>query len=68
MASLTKTKAIFGITSPRTLEKIILEIDLLIKLFKGEKWSGNQKLQADFFDNLFHSKFVTTYQEIHIKC
>lgn len=57
MASLTKTKAIFGITSPRTLEKIIPEIDLLSKLFEGEKWSGNQELQADFFDNLFHSEF-----------
>jgi len=57
MASLTKTKAIFGITSPRTLEKIIPEIDLLTKSFKGEKWSGNQDLQAAFFDILFHSEF-----------
>jgi len=57
MASLTKTKAIFGITSPRTLEKIIPEIELLTNLFTGEIWTGNQDLQADFFENLFHSEF-----------
>lgn len=57
MASLTKTKAIFGITSPRTLEKIIPEIDLLSDLFNGKKWSGNQELQAGFFDNLYNSEF-----------
>lgn len=57
MASLTKTKAIFGITSPRTLEKIIPEIELLSNLFSGAKWSGNQDLQAKFFEHLFHSEF-----------
>ena len=57
MASLTKTKAIFGITSPRTLEKIIPEIDLLSNLYSGSKWSGNQELQAKFFEHLFNSEF-----------
>ena len=57
MASLTKTKAIFGITSPRTLEKIIPEIELLTNLFTGQTWTGKQELQANFFDNLFHSDF-----------
>lgn len=57
MASLTKTKAVFGITSPRTLEKIIPEIALLSNLFSGAKWSGNQDLQAKFFEHLFHSEF-----------
>lgn len=57
MASLTKTKAVFGITSPRTLEKIIPEIDLLTQLFENKKWSGNQELQANFFENLFNSEF-----------
>ncbi len=57
MASLTKTKAVFGITSPRTLEKIIPEVDLLTSLFEGEKWSGNPDLQIGYFDNLFNSDF-----------
>lgn len=57
MASLTMTKAIFGITSPRTLEKIIPEVELLTDLFSGKKWSGNQDLQADFFHSLYHSAF-----------
>ncbi|NDP23114.1 MAG: AlwI family type II restriction endonuclease [Paludibacter sp.] len=57
MVSLTKTKAIFGITSPRTLEKIIPEIELLTNLFTGETWTGNQDLQANFFEHLFHSEF-----------
>lgn len=57
MASLTKTKAIFGITSPRTLEKIIPEIELLTTLYTGKVWSGNQKLQANYFDNLYNSDF-----------
>jgi len=57
MASLTKTKAVFGITSPRTLEKIIPEVDLLTSLFECEKWSGNPDLQIDYFDSLFNSDF-----------
>ena len=57
MASLTKTKAVFGITSPRTLEKIIPEIELLSNNFSGARWSGNQELQARFFEQLFHSEF-----------
>ena len=57
MANLTKSKAIFGTTSPRTLEKIIPEIGILTNLFGGKVWSGNQELQASFFDSLYHSKF-----------
>ena len=57
MPSLTKTKAVFGITSPRTLEKSIPEIHLLVHLFEDEKWVGNQALQATFFENLFASEF-----------
>lgn len=57
MASLTKSKTIFGFTSPRTLEKIIPEISLLNQNFFGEKWSGNNAVQAAFFGCLFNSEF-----------
>ncbi len=53
MANLTKSKTIFGITSPRTIEKIIPEIQLLSNLHNGKKWSGNKKLQSSFFDRFF---------------
>lgn len=57
MASLTKSKTIFGFTSPRTLEKIIPEVSLLNQNFSGQKWSGNNDVQAEFFDCLFNSEF-----------
>lgn len=57
MGSLTKTKALFGVTSPRTPEKMIPEIRLLGEKFSGQKWSGNKELQADFFKMLFNSEF-----------
>lgn len=56
MANLSKTKALFGFTSPRTIEKIIPEIKIL-KKFEGEKWSGNPDLQIEFFKALFDSKY-----------
>lgn len=57
MGSLSKVKALFGFTSPRTLEKIIPEIELLTNSFSGKKWTGNSELQADFFDSLYKSEF-----------
>ncbi len=57
MGSLSKVKALFGFTSPRTLEKIIPEIELLTNLFSGKKWTGNSELQAEFFDALYKSDF-----------
>lgn len=57
MANLSKTKALFGFTSPRTIEKIIPEIQILIDNFQGKKWSGNSDLQIDFFQTLFDSKY-----------
>ncbi len=57
MANLTKTKTLFGFTSPRTLEKIIPEINILTNNFSNLEWSGNIKLQIDFFDKLFESEF-----------
>ncbi len=57
MASLTKSKTLFGFTSPRTLEKIIPEIDLLNQHFSGKIWSGNEPLQAEFFKTLSKSNF-----------
>lgn len=57
MANLSKTKALFGFTSPRTIEKIIPEIQLLTENFDGQKWSGNEKLQAAFFQKLYDSEF-----------
>ena len=57
MANLTKTKTLFGFTSPRTLEKIIPEIGILVDNFSNLKWSGNKDLQIAFFDKLFQSEF-----------
>lgn len=57
MANLSKTKALFGFTSPRTIEKIIPEIQILCQNFEGQQWSGNEDLQAEFFQTLFDSEF-----------
>lgn len=54
MATLKEnTKVLFGFTSPRTIEKIIPEIQLLARKFSGKKWVGNEKIQTAFFDELF---------------
>lgn len=57
MASLSKSKALFGFTSPRSVEKIIPEIDILCSNFEGRKWSGSEKTQIDFFNMLFSSEY-----------
>jgi hypothetical protein len=56
MANLTKTKSLFGFTSPRTIQKIIPEIRILCDNFIGQIWSGNQELQIDFFQTLYNSE------------
>lgn len=55
MANLKDTKTIFAFTSPRTIEKIIPEIDLLIKRYSG--WEWNKDTQELFFKDLFESEF-----------
>lgn len=57
MANLTKSKTLFAFTSPRTIEKIIPEINLLERNFLGKKWKANSQLQSDYFDALFKSDF-----------
>jgi hypothetical protein len=57
MANLSKTKHLFGFTSPRTLEKIIPEIQLLTENFTGENWSGDDGVQLKFFDLLYKSGY-----------
>lgn len=57
MANLSKTKALFAFTSPRTIEKIIPEIKILSENFEGQKWSGNEQMQIDFFQTLFDSEY-----------
>lgn len=54
MASLSKTKHLFGFTSPRTIEKIIPELKILNDNFANKNWKDNQK---NFFDKIFNSKF-----------
>lgn len=65
MANLTKSRAVFAFTSPRTIEKIIPEIALLGEHFTGKKWRSNSKLQTEYFDVLFQSGFYegTVYPE-----
>jgi hypothetical protein len=57
MANLSKTKALFAFTSPRTIEKIIPEIKILCDNFEGQSWSGNKGTQIDFFQTLFDSEY-----------
>jgi hypothetical protein len=54
MASLSKSKVLFGFTSPRTIEKSIPEIQILVENFTGQLW--NQNTQIDFFELLFSSE------------
>lgn len=56
MANLSKSKALFGFTSPRTIEKIIPEIQILTDYYSGELWSGNQDIQENFFQTLYDSE------------
>lgn len=55
MANLSKTKTLFAFTSPRTIEKIIPEIQLLTENFTGQRW--NTSSQIEFFRLLFDSGF-----------
>ncbi|NJD21121.1 MAG: AlwI family type II restriction endonuclease [Melioribacter sp.] len=55
MANLSKTRTVFAFTSPRTIEKIIPEIQVLIKSFAGHEW--NTETQIAFFHELFASEF-----------
>lgn len=57
MASLSKSKTLFAVTSPRSPEKIIPEVQLLIENFSGKVWSANSELQAEYFTLLFNSEF-----------
>jgi hypothetical protein len=54
MANLSKTRTVFAFTSPRTIEKIIPEIQVLIESFEGDEW--NEKTQVSFFRELFKSE------------
>lgn len=55
MANLSKTRTVFAFTSPRTIEKIIPEIQVLVTSFEGKEW--NTKVQKDFFQELYKSEF-----------
>ena len=55
MANLSKTKTLFAFTSPRTIEKIIPEIGVLIDSFADKQW--NTTTQIDFFKKLSSSGF-----------
>jgi AlwI restriction endonuclease len=55
MANLNKTRTVFAFTSPRTIEKNIPEIQVLIDSFAGKEW--NTETQIAFFHKLFKSEF-----------
>jgi AlwI restriction endonuclease len=55
MANLSKTRTVFAFTSPRTVEKIIPEIQVLVDSFVGKEW--NTQTQIAFFHELFNSEF-----------
>ena len=60
MANLSKTRTVFATTSPRTIEKIIPEIGVLIENFEGDRW--NKQSQEAFFNALCASGFYDTRQ------
>ena len=47
MANLNKSRTIFAFTSPRTIEKIIPEIQILVDGYGGKKW--DKETQELFF-------------------
>jgi AlwI restriction endonuclease len=55
MANLSRTRTVFAFTSPRTIEKIIPEIYVLINFFAGQKW--DTETQIAFFNELYKSDF-----------
>lgn len=55
MANLSKTRTVFAFTSPRTIEKIIPEIQVLVDSFEGQEWNNNT--QTEFFHKLYKSGF-----------
>ena len=55
MANLNNARTIFAFTSPRTIEKIIPEIQILIEGFEGAVWETGT--QEAFFKELFSSDF-----------
>lgn len=55
MARLSNPRTVLAVTSPRTLEKTIPEIDLLIQYFDGQVW--NPTSQIKYFDRLYASPF-----------
>jgi hypothetical protein len=55
MARLTNPRTIFAFTSPRTIEKIIPEIQILIDTLDGRDWDTDT--QTEFFDELYNSEF-----------
>jgi hypothetical protein len=55
MANLSKTRTVFAFTSPRTIEKIIPEIQVLVDSFAGKEW--DTQTQIAFFHELFNSEF-----------
>lgn len=55
MGNLNKSRTIFAFTSPRTVEKIVPEIQILVNGYSGKKWDS--QTQEAFFDDLFRSEF-----------
>lgn len=55
MASITGKTNLFFVTSPRSPEKMIEELELLIMHFNGEKW--DKKTQKSFANKLSESDF-----------
>lgn len=46
----SKTKTLFFVTSPRTPDRMIRDVELLTKNFAGRAWDKNRELQAEFMN------------------
>lgn len=62
MANISKTRTLFGFTSPRTLEKVIPEIGLLSERFAGQVW--DKETQKEFFESLTESDFYEGTRQV----
>lgn len=57
MESLSKSRTLFGFTSPYAAGKLVPAISVLVDNFEGESWTGNARLRNRFFNLLFDSEF-----------
>ena len=59
MATISGKPNLFFVNSPRSPDKMIDEVKVLVENFAGEKWVRNRQLQEDFYKQLASEDFFT---------